>query len=539
MSYKEILVDEQARQAIKRGVDIVADSVKMTIGPKGRNVIIDNGNEEPEVTNDGVSVAEAILVKDKFENVGVKKSKGVARKVNTLVGDSTSTAVVLHQAFLTQGMKNATAGLSVIGIRDGMLAATEDVRRELTLMSKKIKTDDELRQVAITSAESIETGTIIADTIKKVGQDGAVTVEESHTFGITSEVVDGLQFDKGYISNYMVTHKTKKEAEYKGVYVLVTNYKISAFMQIIPILEKVAATGKKDLVIIAEDLEGEALTACVLNKIQGAFNVLAVKAPGYGARKNDQLQDIATVLGATFISSETGAKLEEAELESLGMADKVISKKDSTTIIGGKGLPRVIKSRIAELKSQKKETTAKYDSENLDMRIGKLSNGVAVIRVGATTETDMLYLKKKIEDAVNATKSAIEEGIVIGGGIALVRAAQKVRAKMPTNLSNEFKTGYEIVLNGCDEPLRQIAVNADKGDGSIIVETVKKMTGNSGYDALIDDFVSDMFKEGIIDSVKAMRTALQIAAGDAAILLTVGRLMVEVQDESKIPNAIR
>ena len=386
--------------------------------------------------------------------------------------------------------------------------------------------------MAVVSSESEEIGKIIANTIDKVGKDGVVTVEESPTFGVESEVVEGLEFDNGYISAYMITNTERMEAEYKDVPVLVTDKKISAIKDILPLLEKIAGTGRKDLVIIADDVDGEALTTFVINKLRGGFNVLAIKAPGYGDRKKEMLVDIATILGAEVVSDDLGLKLDTIELSSLGRANRIVSKKDSTVIIGGKGKKSEIDSRLKELKKQKESTKSKFDIEKLDERIAKLSGGVAVIRVGAATETEMKYLKLKIEDAVNATKAAIDEGIVSGGGVALVRASDKVRASFTKKESSpEFKAGYEIVLNACEEPLKQIAVNSGKGDGSIVVEHVKKSRGNSGYDALKDEYVSDMFASGIIDPVKVTRTGLQNASSAGAILLTTEVAIAEEPKE--------
>ncbi|OHA99405.1 MAG: molecular chaperone GroEL, partial [Candidatus Zambryskibacteria bacterium RIFCSPHIGHO2_12_FULL_38_37] len=401
---KQILFSEDARKALKRGVDLVADVVKVTIGPKGRNVVLDKGYGAPTITNDGVSIAKEITLKDKFENMGAEIMKEVATKTNDVAGDGTTTSVILAQAIISEGMKHTNMGLGVMGIRSGIESATSDVVKALKEMSKPIKTKDEIRQVAVVSSESEEIGKIIADTIDKVGKDGVVTVEESQAFGVDSEVVEGLEFDKGYISPYMITNAERMEAEYKDVPVLVTDKKISAIKDILPLLEKIAATGKKDLVIIADDVDGEALTTFVINKLRGGFNVLAIKAPGYGDKKKEQLADIATVLGAQVVSDDLGLKLETIEIDVLGRATRIISKKDSTVIIGGKGKKSDIDARVRELKKQKENTTLKvankYDSEKIDERIAKLSGGVAVIRVGAATETEMKYLKLKIEDAV-------------------------------------------------------------------------------------------------------------------------------------------
>ncbi|MES2213614.1 MAG: chaperonin GroEL [Patescibacteria group bacterium] len=539
---KQIIFNEEARKALKRGIDQVADVVKVTIGPKGRNVVLDRGYGAPTITNDGVSIAREIVLKDKFENMGAEIIKEVATKTNDIAGDGTTTSVVLTQAIVSEGMKHTNMGLGVMGIRTGIETATRDVVDALKGLAKPIKTKDEIRQVAVISAESEEIGKIIADTIDKVGKDGVVTVEESQSFGVESEVVEGLEFDKGYLSHYMVTNAERMEAEYKDVPVLLTDKKISTIKDILPLLEKVAATGRKDLVIIADDVDGEALTTFVINKLRGGFNVLAVKAPGYGDRKKELLQDMATVLGGMVVSDETGLKLDTIELDVLGRATKIVSTKDSTIIVGGKGKRTDITERVNQLKKQKEGTKAKFDIEKIEERIAKLTGGVAVIRVGAATETEMKYLKLKIEDAVNATKAAISEGIVAGGGTALVKASYIVREKFMKRTdaqknkvvsADEFAVGYEIVLNACETPLRQIAINGGKGDGSIIVEHVKMAKGNGGYDALKDEMVADMFVAGIIDPVKVTRTGLQNASSAAAILLTTEVAVTEEPKEEK------
>lgn len=533
---KQILFGEDARKKLKAGIDQVANVVKTTIGPKGRNVVLDKGYGTPTITNDGVSIAKEIVLKDKFENMGAEIIKEVATKTNDVAGDGTTTSVVLTQAIVSEGMKTLGMGLSVMGVRAGIESATADVVKVLKDSSKKINTKEEIRQVARISAESEEIGNIIADTIEKVGKDGVVTTEESPTFGVESEVVEGMEFDKGYISAYMITNSDRMEAEYKDVPVLVTDKKISAIKDVLPVLEKVAQTGKREIVIIADDVDGEALTTFVINKLKGGFNVLAIKAPGYGDRKKGELQDIATVLGATVVSSEVGLELEQVDMNHLGRASKVVSKKESTVIVGGKGKREDIASRVRELKKQKDVTKSKFDIENLEKRIAKLTGGVAVIKVGSATETEMKYLKLKIEDAVNATKAAIEEGIVLGGGVALVKAAQKVRESMLKNkkeMPSEFKNGYEIVLNACEMPLRQIAINSGRGDGSVVLEGVKSGKGNSGYDASKDEMVSDMFLAGIIDPVKVTRTGLENASSASAILLTTEVAVTEEPKEEK------
>jgi len=544
---KKILFYEDAREALKRGVDKVSNAVKVTIGPRGRNVVLDKGYGSPVITNDGVTIAKDITLKDKFENMGAEIVKEVATKTNDTAGDGTTTSVVITQALVASGFKKSLNGATSMGIRRGIEEAVKDSVSILKKISKPIKTDEEIRQVATISAESKEIGSIIADTIKKIGKDGVVTVEESQTFGIESEVVEGMEFDKGFLSHYMVTNPERVEAEYKDPAILVTDKKISVVKEILPILEKLAATGKKDLVIIADDVDGEALTTFILNKLRGSFNILAVRAPGYGDKKKEILADIAVTIGAKVVSEELGLNFENIDLDVLGHASRVVSTKDNTVIVGGKGKKAEIDERISILRAQRKATTAKFEIEKLDERIGKLSGGVAVIRVGAATETEMKYLKLKIEDAVNATKAAISEGVVAGGGSALVKVSQKVEEKYKeskiakdtpnNNEVAEFASGYMAVIEALKEPLRQIAKNAGKEDG-VILNEVMKGSPNSGYDALNDVFVDDMFKEGIIDPVKVTRSALENACSAVAILLTTEVAIAdEVEEKKDSPQA--
>ena len=526
---KQIIYAEEARKALKRGIDKVAVAVKITIGPRGRNVVLDRGYGAPTITNDGVSIAKEIVLKDKFENMGAEIIKEVATKTNDVAGDGTTTSVILTQAIVAEGMKHTTLGVNAMAIRAGIEKASEEVVKALKEISKPIKTKEEIKQVATISAESEEIGKKIAETIEKVGKDGVVTVEESQTTGIESEVAQGLEFDKGFVSPYMITNPDRMEAEYSDVPILLTDKKISSIKEILPLLEKLAQTGKKELVIIADDVDGEALTTFVVNKLRGGFNVLAIKAPGYGDRKKEILADIAVTIGAKVISEELGIKLDKAEISMLGRAHKVISDKDKTVIVGGKGKKSDVEARIAQIKKQRAGAESKFDIEKLDDRIAKLSGGVAVIRVGAATETEMKYLKLKIEDAVNATKAAIEEGIVIGGGSAFIKALEKVKEKKIVHSSREIEVGFNIVLKALEAPLRQIAINAGKDDGSVIVEAVR-IAGNNGYDALNDKIVADMIKVGIVDPVKVARTALQNASSAAAILLTTE---VAIADEPK------
>ena len=535
---KIIKFNEEARKSLKRGVDTVADAVKITLGPRGRNVVLDKGYGGPTITNDGVSIAKEIVLKDKFENMGAEIIKEVATKTNDVAGDGTTTSVILMQAIVSEGMKHTSMGVNSMQLRAGIEEATSEALKALKAISKPIKSRDEIRQVATISAESADIGKIIADTIDKVGKDGVVTVEESQSIGIDSEVVEGLEFDKGYVSAYMITNTERMEAEYADAPILITDKKISSIKEILPLLEKVAQSGKKELVIIAEDVDGEALTTLVVNKLRGGFNVLAVKAPGYGDRKKDLLADIAVTIGAKVVSEELGTKLENAEIAMLGRASKVIATKDRTIIVGGKGKKTDIDARVASIKKQKAASDAKFDVEKLDERIAKLSGGVAVIKVGAATETEMKYLKLKIEDAVNATKAAIEEGIVAGGGSALIRAAKKLMEKREAQTSNEAKLGYEIILKALEAPLKQIAINAGKDDGSVIVNKVmESIEIGAGYDAMSDTIEKDMIAKGIIDPVKVTRTALENASSAAAILLTTEVAIAEEPKDERVGGA--
>ena len=533
---KQILFGEKARRALKSGVDKAANTVKVTLGPRGRNVALDKGYGGPTITNDGVSIAKEISLRDKFENMGAEIVKEVASKTNDIAGDGTTTSVVLLQALIDEGMKHTEAGLSAMAVRHGIESAAAEAVAALKSLAKKIGNDEEVRQVATISAESADIGNIIADTIKEVGKDGVVTVEESQSLGIEKEVVEGMEFGRGYVSAYMVTDAARMEASYKDPLILITDKKVSSVQEILPLLQKIAESGKKDLVIVAEDIDGEALTTFVLNKLRGTFNVLAVKAPEYGDRKEAMLADIAAVTGGQVISEkQEGMKFESVTLDMLGRASKVIATKDKTVIVGGKGTKKDIDARIAQLRAQIADTKSKFDKEKLEERLAKLSGGVAVIRVGAATETEMKYLKLKIEDAVNATKAAIEEGIVAGGGVALVKAAQKVAesyAKGKDKMDDAMRVGYEVVLKALEMPLRQIAHNAGV-DAGVVVEKVKNAKGNAGYDAVKDEIVADVIATGIVDPVKVTRTALERAASAAAILLTTEAAVAEEPKEEK------
>jgi chaperonin GroEL len=517
---KRIIYSEQARKLLKRGIDKVADAVKVTLGPRGRNVVLDKSYGAPTITNDGVSIAKEITLADKFENMGAEIVKEVASKTNDVAGDGTTTSVILTQAMVDEGMKHTSSGLNAMALRHGIEKASHEAVKALREISKPIKSKEEIKQVATVSSESEDLGKIIADTIEKVGKDGVVTVEESQSFEVEKEIVEGMEFDKGYVSPYMITDAERMEAVYEDAHILITDKKISSVKEILPFLEKVAASGRKELVIIADDVEGEALATFVVNKLRGTFSVLAVKSPGYGDRKKEMLQDIAITVGGKVVSEELGFTLEKSDPSVLGRARKVIATKDNTIIVGGKGKRESIESRVSQLKKQREMSDSKFDVEKIDERIAKLSGGVAIIKVGAATETEMKYLKLKVEDAVSATKAAIEEGIVAGGGSAFVKAADKIRLRRSDALSAE-DIGYSILVKALEAPLKQIASNAGKDDGSVIVEKVKTSQHNhAGYDALKDEMVTDMFKAGIVDPLKVSRSVVQNAASAAAILLT-------------------
>jgi chaperonin GroEL len=523
---KQILYGDEAKKKLKAGVDKVANAVKVTLGPRGRNVVMSKSFGGPTISNDGVSIAKEIELKDAIENMGAEIVKEVASKTDDNAGDGTTTSVVLTQAIVAEGLKRTTMGVNAMRLRSGIEQAAQDAISELKKMAKAIKSDSEIKQVATISAESAEMGEIIADTIKTVGKDGVVTVEESQSVGIDKEVVEGLEFDKGYVSPYMITNTDRMEAEYKDVKILLTDKKISSVKEVLPLLEKLAESGTKDLVIIADDVEGEALTTFVFNKLRGGFNVLAIKAPGYGDRKKEMLGDIAVTIGAKVVSDEIGLKLDAAGLDVLGVARKVVSTKDKTIIVGGKGKKVDIQSRVVQLKKQAENTSSKFDLEKLEERIAKLSGGVAVIKVGAPTETEIKYLKLKIEDAVKSTKAAIEEGIVPGGGVALVNVANALKKNL-NKKHDEFSLGYGIIIKALEEPLKQIAKNAGNEESSVILNEVSK---GKGYDALKNEIIPNMLSAGIVDPVKVTRNAIQNSASVAAMFLTTE---VTVSDEPK------
>ncbi len=540
---KQILFDEKARAALKRGVDILADAVKITLGPKGRNVVLGKGFGSPDITNDGVTIAKEVELEDKIENMGAEILKEVASKTNDVAGDGTTTAVVLAQSIIKEGFKFATMGVNAVGIRLGIEEATKHVVAALKKMAKPIKSRQEIMQVASVSAESEEIGNIIADTLEKVGKDGVITVEESQTFGIDSEIVKGMQFDRGYVSHYMVTNMERMEAVYEDCHILITDKKISAISEILPVLEKIVQTGKKELVIISEDLDGEALATLVVNKIRGTFSALAIKAPGFGDRRKEMLEDIAIMTGGKLISEEIGLKLDKVDLNMLGQARRIIATKENTTIVGGKGKKQAIEDRVSQIRKQIEQTDSEFDREKLEERLAKLSGGVAVIKVGAATETEMKYKKYKIEDAKEATKAALAEGIVPGGGIALIKAGvivsrdlEEGKIKPPSKeIAKEFHAGFEIILKSLEEPLIQIVKNAGKEGGMIVSEMKKEIanhpSSNAGYDALSGKIILDMIKAGIIDPVKVTRSAIENAASAAAMLLTTEAVIADLPEK--------
>jgi chaperonin GroEL len=526
---KQLLFGEDARKQIHAGLQKAAKAVKVTLGPRGRNVVLEKGYGAPRITNDGVSIAKEISFKDKFENMGAEMVKEVANKSNDLAGDGTTTTVVLLEALVEEGLGEVVKGANAMAIRAGMEAARDAAVAELKKMAKDVSGKKEVQQVAAISAESDSLGTTIAETVEKVGKNGVVTVEESQGMELSSEVVEGLQIDKGYVSAYMVSNAERMEAEVKEASILITDKKISSFQDILPVLEKVAQSGKKELVIVADDVDGDALTNLILNKLRGAFNVVAVKAPGYGDRKKELLADIAAVVGAQVISGDTGLTFENMTLSMLGKAARVVAAKDSTTFIGGKGKKADIASRVAQLQALIENTSSKFDIEKLEERIAKLSGGVAVIRVGAATETEMKYLKDKIDDAVKATKAAMEEGIVAGGGSALAKISKKLSGTSE-KLSGDEKAGYDIVVRALEQPLRQIALNCGKDDAASIIAKVEEGKATAGYDAVKDVVVDDMLAAGIIDPVKVTRGAVENAVSAAAILLTTEAAVAEIPE---------
>lgn len=526
---KQILFDEAARLKLKAGVDKLANAVKVTLGPKGRNVVLDKGYGAPTITNDGVTIAKEIDLDDKFENLGAELVKEVATKTNDVAGDGTTTATLLAQSIITEGLKVVAAGAEPMAIRRGIEKGVATVVDELKAMSKPVKGNSEIAQVASISAQDEEIGQAIAEVMDKVGKDGVVTVEESQTFGLEKEVVEGLQFDKGYVSPYMVTDTNRMEAVYNDPHILITDKKISALADILPLLEKIAQSGKKEMVIIADDVEGEALPTFILNKVRGTFSILAIKAPGFGDRRKEMLKDIAIVTGGQVVSDEFGLKLENTTIDMLGSARKVVATKENSTIIDGKGDKKAIDDRIAAIRSELENTDSDFDKEKLQERLAKLAGGVAVLKVGAATETEMKEKKLRIEDAIQATKAAVEEGIVVGGGVALLRAM--VSLDKLTLKNEDEQVGIKILRNALEAPVRQIALNAGK-EPSVILNQVMKEKGNVGYNAATDTF-EDLVAAGIVDPTKVTRTALQNASSISALMLTTEAIVAEKPEEKK------
>lgn len=523
---KQIVFDEQGRQALKAGIDKLADVVKITLGPSGKNVVLDKGYGAPQIVNDGVTIAKEIELEDKIENMGAELVKEVATKTNDVAGDGTTTAIILAQSMITEGLRVVAAGNNPMNIRRGIEKGVRAVVAELENIKKDVSSKEEIAQVASISANDKEIGTTIAEAMDAVGKDGVITVEESQSFGIEKEVVEGMQFDKGYVSPYMVTNADRMEAEYENPSILITDKKISAIADILPLLEKLSQAGKKELVILAEDVDGEALATLVVNKIRGTFNALAIKAPGFGDRRKEMLEDIATMTGGVVITEEVGLKLENAEIESLGKAHKIIATKEDTTIVGGQGDEQSIKDRVAQIKKAIDASDSDFDKEKLQERLAKLSGGVAVLKVGAATETEMKEVKLRVEDAINATRAAVEEGIVPGGGVAYIRA---LKALATLEVTAEERIGTDILHKALEAPVRQIAQNAGK-EGAIVAEAVSKAEGNVGYNAATNTY-EDLVMAGIVDPKKVARSALQNAASVASMILTTEAVVGELPEK--------
>ncbi|AGT30663.1 molecular chaperone GroEL [Geobacillus genomosp. 3] len=527
---KEIKFSEEARRAMLRGVDKLADAVKVTLGPKGRNVVLEKKFGSPLITNDGVTIAKEIELEDPFENMGAKLVAEVASKTNDIAGDGTTTATVLAQAMIREGLKNVAAGANPMGIRRGIEKAVAVAVEELKAISKPIKGKESIAQVAAISAADEEVGQLIAEAMERVGNDGVITLEESKGFTTELDVVEGMQFDRGYVSPYMITDTEKMEAVLENPYILITDKKVSSIQELLPILEQVVQHGRP-LLIIAEDVEGEALATLVVNKLRGTFNAVAVKAPGFGDRRKAMLEDIAILTGGEVISEELGRELKSTTIASLGRASKVVVTKETTTIVEGAGDSERIKARVNQIRAQLEETTSEFDREKLQERLAKLAGGVAVIKVGAATETELKERKLRIEDALNSTRAAVEEGIVAGGGTALMNVYNKVAA---IQAEGDEATGVKIVLRAIEEPVRQIAQNAGL-EGSIIVERLKNEKAGVGFNAATGEWV-DMIEAGIVDPTKVTRSALQNAASVAAMVLTTEAVVADKPEENKGGN---
>ncbi|MBI3495640.1 chaperonin GroEL [Candidatus Berkelbacteria bacterium] len=523
---KQIKFSEQARQSVVKGVNQLANAVRITLGPKGRNVVLDKGFGAPTITNDGVSIAKEIELSDKFENMGAQIVKEVAEKTNDVAGDGTTTATVLAQAIVHDGIRVIATGANPMAVRRGIEQATTAAVNALKKSAKPVTGKAEIAQVASISGNDPEIGNLIAEVMDLVGRDGVITVEQSQTFGLAKEVVEGMQFDQGYLSHYMMTDTARQEAVIENPYILITDKKISSVQDILPILENLATSGKKDLVIMAEDIEGEALALLIVNKLRGVLNTLGVKAPGFGDRRKEMIQDIAVLTGGEVISDDLGLELKNVKPEMLGRARKVVANKDTSIIIEGKGKEAAIKARIEQIKAQMGKATSDFDKEKLQERLAKLSGGVGIIKVGAATEVEQKEKQHRVEDAVSATKAAVEEGIVAGGGVALVEAIPAIKA---LTLEGDELVGAQIVIRALEMPIRQIAENAGK-DAGVIVEQVRKMDAGVGYNAADDNFV-DMVKAGIIDPLKVTKAALQNAASAAAMLLTTEAAITDMPEK--------
>ncbi len=525
---KEIKYGAEARSALESGVNQLADTVRVTLGPKGRNVVLDKSFGAPLITNDGVTIAKEIELEDAFENMGAQLIKEVASKTNDVAGDGTTTATVLAQAMVHEGMKNLAAGANPIILRKGMKKATDTAVEAIAKMSSKLKDKDQIARVAAISAGDDEVGEMVADAMEKVSNDGVITIEESKTMKTELDLVEGMQFDRGYVSAYMATDMDKMEAVLEDPYILITDKKISNIQDILPLLEQIVQSGAR-LLIIAEDVEGEALTTLIVNKLRGTFNVAAVKAPGYGDRRKEMLKDIAILTGGQVVSDELGMDLKETTMDQLGRAKSVKIQKENTVIVDGEGQKDEIQARIAQIKKQIEETTSDFDKEKLQERLAKLAGGVAVIRVGAATETEMKEAKLRMEDALAATRAAVEEGIIAGGGSAYIHAAKEVAA-MAEKLSGDEKTGANVVLKALESPLFHIAANAGL-EGSVIINKVKESKAGAGFDVLTENYV-DMVESGILDPAKVTRSALQNATSVASTLLTTESVVANIKEET-------
>jgi len=526
---KQIIFDQEARQSLKKGIDVLADAVKITLGPKGRPVALDKKWGAPSIIDDGVTIAKDIELQDPFENMGVQLVKEAASKTNDACGDGTTTSTILAHAIITGGFKNVAAGADPLALKRGIEKATGAIIEELKSASTPVKDKEQIDQVATITAKDHEIGNLIAEVMDKVGKDGVITVEESKGITYETEYVEGMQFDRGYISPYLITNPERMETEIEDPYILITDKKISAVSDLLPALEKILQVSK-NLLVVAEDIDGEALATLVVNKLRGTINVLAVKAPGFGDRRKAMLEDMAVLTGGKVISEEVGRKLDSVTVEDLGRARRVTADKDKTTIVEGKGADEAIKARIKQIKAQIEETTSDFDREKLQERQAKLAGGVAVVKVGAATEVELKEKKHRVEDALSATRAAVEEGILPGGGVALLNS---LKALDKLELKGDEATGVDIIRKSVEEPIRWIAVNAGR-DGSVVVDSVKKSPVGTGYDAEADDF-GDMVKKGIIDPTKVVRSALQNAASIAVMVLITESLVTDIPEKEKAP----